>query len=1252
MATHRLGGFELSLPDDIVVTETTGGPAAPVTPTRRSGVPRRPLSASEVLGPQQEAADPIVAAMLEQDLVLASAFTLERAAGAPTRTLQQPSRGEIELPEDENAVLLLEQDGVYSWRVGTASEAPPGGRQRRGAVLLPATRRITFDLELNPVAGPDASRRRGPVVEYVFGRARGWLFRFIAKIATDKIVAAFERKKRTGLVSMSGTDPLKWQAIAGLNEVKLPSDRPARILLFVHGTFSSTVGSFGDLGATEWGRQLLTSAAAAYDAILGFDHRTLSDDPHRNASDLLGLLEDSAAPGLEIDAVTFSRGGLVLRCLVEYLLPSSTHGIQIRQAVFVAATNSGTLLASEKNWKVLIDLTTNLVAAGARVTSLFGPSAALTAKIVSESISTLGALVKAFAGAALNPKQVPGLAAMTPDGAFITKLNETQTGQPVAGKASYYAITSEFNVSRITGDADGIKAGLAKWLFDVVLDAEMGEPNDLVVNNSSTTTIDPGTGEFFKDRFHFDSNPRVYHTVFFTRPEVSSAISRWLGVGRVQAAAPSEATRASAARIEEFIVLDTSEPLRNAIVAMPGAPEFVVVRRVEAPKQVYHYAFRPDELREAARANVKGIDLPIGEALRSTSLRLGEDSSSDEIVDGKRRGRSGQRGAAAKRVVVIDAGLVTQVRELGDAVRSATELAGLTELPLATVSAKRSSIPTVKRHMTRSKPPAPDRIVPSVDQYIGLDLRSLTVDVDDTVKMTSVDSGGPPPPMTVYAAAEMQEEIPVGVVVPLTVQISRKSITITLGATRATGEATVDPSLPLVVQVIGKRNVAIGDPDRVPIDPRDDTTDLIFDVTGLVEGPGEIWVSLRQGPLSLLTMKLKPTVVAANAAPSTRRVHGESRAQAASAGVHAYPELEIHEITEGIEWRYRFRLTLGPGNSHTGESKRTTEPRGQYVDRLYKEIEEFWVSTKPDETAYEQRIRERGAELLDELVPLNIQAALWEVRDTLKAIQVMANEPFIPWELVHLKEPPKPGRPPRQLPEESHFLGQKGLVRWFNDYDPPALSMTIRPGRSYYVIPEYPGDWALPYAQAEIPYLRDEIRSTPVNPIDVNAIRLLLSSGSLDHFHFSGHGEAAAERAVDGVLLLSLTEEGPQFIPRHLDARTVAHHALLTQADGSKPLVMLNACQAGRLGKTLTTIGGFAEAFVRGGAGVFVGSLWSVGDMRAKDFSEAFYDALFAGDTLSAATIKGREAAREARDATWMAYVVYGYPLATVKLEP
>ena len=62
-----------------------------------------------------------------------------------------------------------------------------------------------------------------------------------------------------------------------------------RVLLFVHGTFSETSAILDQLQATDDGRRFLSDAASKYDALLAFDHPTISVSPMLNAFDLQKL---------------------------------------------------------------------------------------------------------------------------------------------------------------------------------------------------------------------------------------------------------------------------------------------------------------------------------------------------------------------------------------------------------------------------------------------------------------------------------------------------------------------------------------------------------------------------------------------------------------------------------------------------------------------------------------------------------------------------------------------------------------------------------------------------------------------------------------------------------------------------------------------------------------------------------------------------------------------------------------------------
>ena len=72
-------------------------------------------------------------------------------------------------------------------------------------------------------------------------------------------------------------------------------------------------------------------------------------------------------------------------------------------------------------------------------------------------------------------------------------------------------------------------------------------------------------------------------------------------------------------------------------------------------------------------------------------------------------------------------------------------------------------------------------------------------------------------------------------------------------------------------------------------------------------------------------------------------------------------------------------------------------------------------------------------QMFDELFPEDMQAHLWSNGRRSRTCIVYADEPFVPWELVHLKPPTGPRE------EKARFLAQGGMVRW-----QPGAS---RPGR-------------------------------------------------------------------------------------------------------------------------------------------------------------------------------------------------------------
>ena len=75
------------------------------------------------------------------------------------------------------------------------------------------------------------------------GRARAIVLRFVARTAASVGMKFLERNVRKGLIVMDGDDPKKWRRVSHIDDLNLPARPQLRILLWVHGTFSSTAGA-------------------------------------------------------------------------------------------------------------------------------------------------------------------------------------------------------------------------------------------------------------------------------------------------------------------------------------------------------------------------------------------------------------------------------------------------------------------------------------------------------------------------------------------------------------------------------------------------------------------------------------------------------------------------------------------------------------------------------------------------------------------------------------------------------------------------------------------------------------------------------------------------------------------------------------------------------------------------------------------------------------------------------------------------
>jgi hypothetical protein len=260
------------------------------------------------------------------------------------------------------------------------------------------------------------------------------------------------------------------------------------------------------------------------------------------------------------------------------------------------------------------------------------------------------------------------------------------------------------------------------------------------------------------------------------------------------------------------------------------------------------------------------------------------------------------------------------------------------------------------------------------------------------------------------------------------------------------------------------------------------------------------------------------------------------------------------------------------------------------------------------------------------------------------SIQIVTDEPFIPWELMRLDEPVRgPGVP-------AEFLGIRHSVgRWLAEHvGGPRQRIPL--GEVAVAASDYDGIQGakpLPWAGEERTFLETTHRATRVE-LRGEAVLDFLEGGTAHVVHFACHGQMSLQNPNDSILVM---EDAPNHVrPTHVARGRVRDHGLGRQ----HPLVFLNACEVGGTAQALSLVAGFPAAFLQAGASALVSPLWVVNDERAFQIAREFYDtALAPGPPRPLGQLLRDVRARweEEKHLTYLSYVLYGDPLAWVDVS-
>ena len=418
-----------------------------------------------------------------------------RGGGGTDLELDVPDR-----PGEGQIVLSVDDAGGMRWHLPEPAPVSVAGASRSLGVKR-------FRIPAVPLAAaPDDGLRRDRSLLGMVGRRA---LRVLVYPLADPIVGALGK----GIAHHweSGKRPHRLRSFTPENHASADASRldgtdiaamaaAGRILLFVHGTFSTSHAAFGGLP-----RATLASLHERYGGrVVAFDHPTLATDPRENVAWLLS--QWPAAP-TTLDIVCHSRGGLVSRVLAEQppAFELDASHIDVQRMVLAGVPNKGTLLADPERMVDMVDRLTTVL-------NLFptGPTA--------ETLEALVTVIKVLGHGMLTGLE--GLASMCPQGEFLRRLNSS-----AAPSSDYYGIASNYQPTD-----RGLRALLSR-AADAVADKVFDNAsNDLVVPTDGVFEQN-GSGRFPlppERRMCFEPSDGVMHTALFEQPRVSEHLLAWL----------------------------------------------------------------------------------------------------------------------------------------------------------------------------------------------------------------------------------------------------------------------------------------------------------------------------------------------------------------------------------------------------------------------------------------------------------------------------------------------------------------------------------------------------------------------------------------------------------------------------------------------------------------------------------------------------------------------------------------------------
>lgn len=288
------------------------------------------------------------------------------------------------------------------------------------------------------------------------------------------------------------------------------------------------------------------------------------------------------------------------------------------------------------------------------------------------------------------------------------------------------------------------------------------------------------------------------------------------------------------------------------------------------------------------------------------------------------------------------------------------------------------------------------------------------------------------------------------------------------------------------------------------------------------------------------------------------------------------------------------------------------------------------LGPETDPTRATEILNTVSSDLYEKLFPRELKK-LWQerLRGKVETISIISDEAWIPWEMVRPNHRDDSGG----WVEDDFLCAEHSVGRWLAG---ATTTSRLQISKGAVIAPQGASEGQMISSLADV---------TAIEP-QLMAVEHMVPHGGFDILHFNGEGSFEG----DG---------GPWSL--HLDGSERLHPDRLTAArtyyETERPFVFMNprvggdSSDAAPHGDARVGLAGWANTLMPAMAGAFLGGAWALDEDLAGRFARAFYGALRQGRPVGEAVRAARTELRAVPASTWLAYSLFGDPLARARFN-